>query len=136
MQNTSLVNFWCWELILMRRCNFQLKTLINEPRILAISNKEDFRGIALSRILFWVWNLDGRQLMLTSRLWQDLVLFGPNSDLGKEINQWASMSSQYYTRSTRYYWKSWMSSGLNIIFTWDWENFSGQESARFEAKCY
>ena len=82
--------------------------------------------------------------MLMSRFWQDLVLFGSNSDLEKEINQLALIPLKYYTRSTWYCWKSWITMSKNVtfhilygvIFTWDWEFFSGQESARFEAICY
>ena len=93
-----------WELILKRWYNFQPKTLINEPKISAISNKEDFHGIDPSRILFWVWNFDNKQLMPMSRFCQDLDLFDPNSDLEKETNQWPLIPLKYYTKSTWFYW--------------------------------
>ena len=93
-----------WELILKRWYNFQPKTLINEPKISAISNKEDFHGIAPSRILFWVWKFDNKQLMLMSRFSQDLDLFDPNSDLETETNQWPLIPLKYYIKSTWYYW--------------------------------
>ena len=105
-----------WELILKRWYNFQPKTLINEPKILAISNKEDFHGIAPSRILFWVWNCDNKQLMLMCRFCQDLVLFDPNSDLEKETSQWSSISLKCYTRSTWYYWNhGWADRSISVL---------------------
>ena len=136
-----------WELILKRWYNFRPKTSINEPKILAISNKEDFHGIAPLRILFWVWNCDYKPLMPVSRFCQDLNLFDPNSDLEKETNQWPLIPLKYYTKSTWYYW-NYVWADRNCPFsvkkftgdgngcTLDWEYFFWQESTRFEAICY